>query len=183
MQDIRELIEIEGECGSNLEQNQGGRALSTPPPLKGTRQPYYLNQTEKAYHRTVAFLVAEGLTDVEIAEQVNKSVVTIANLRKQTYIEQQVLALIHGRGDAAIDKLHRAAEEAADALIDNLRQAQGKESLEVVRRTANDILDRKYGKPNQPTTTTIKKQVEEMTIADIDQRISELQRQREIKVN
>ena len=185
MINIRELIESSDECCSNLEQDQGKEQgfKSEQNPLFNTPRPQAELKNEKPYHRIVAFLIAEGHTDAEIAAMVDRTAPTIGYLRKQPHIEREVLALIHGRGDAAIDKLHRAAEEAADALIENMRKAQAEDAFEVVRKNANDILDRKYGKPNQPTTTTIKKNVEEMSLEEINQRLSELQRQREMKSN
>ena len=181
MINIQNILEEAPKCGSNLEQDQGHSSPRLP--LHNTLEPAYETKTEKGYHRLVAFLVAEGYNDKEIAAKVDRSPVTISYLRKQPHIERLIVELIHGRGDAAMDKLHKAAEEAADALISNLREAVAEGCLGEVRQTANSILDRKYGKPNQPTTVTTRKTVEEMTVAEIDQRLSELEKQREIKSN
>lgn len=178
---ITDIIGDSPQCGSNLERDQ--EFSSERKPLLNTAQPAYENQRERAYHRMVAFMVAEGYNDMEIAAKLDRSAATIGYLRKQPHIEALIVSLIHGRGDAAIDTLHKAAEEAAETLIENMRLAKKAGAFGIVRQNANDILDRKYGKPNQPTTVTTRKTVEEMTVAEIDQRLSELEKLREMKSN
>lgn len=116
-------------------------------PLLNMGEPAYVNKREQFHHRTIAFLKAEGRTNIEIAEALHMSPVTINYLVKQPHISQQILELIHRQGDKTLETLHNASLEAAEKLIEIMQEA---ENVETKRKACNDILDRRYGKPNQP---------------------------------
>jgi hypothetical protein len=60
---------------------------------------------------------------------------------------QQALKVVHGSSDAAMALLQKESLAAAERLIVIAKNAKNEE---VKRKANNDILDRKYGKPNQP---------------------------------
>lgn len=72
-----------------------------------------------------------------------------------------------------------AAEEAATELVEIMRTV---ENQEVKRKACNDILDRNYGKPNQPMSVT-KKNADEMSLEEINKRLQELSERRDRQSN
>jgi hypothetical protein len=140
------MAELNGFC-SEIEQNPEIRALWGEQP-----EPVYRNVKERFWHREVAYQLAEGRTHIDIGASLGKSPVTIGYLAKQEWMKQQVLEIIHGSGDKAMRKLHDAAELAADTLIEAMKKASESKNLDQMRKTANDVLNRKYGAPNQPYT-------------------------------
>lgn len=110
--------------------------------------PQYVNQKEQLQHRVVAFMKAEGKSNKTIADTLGKSQAHVNYLLKQPWMQKQVLELIHKTGDATMEVLHKASIEAAEYLVDVV--GNEKVNAETRRKAANDILDRKYGKPNQP---------------------------------
>lgn len=117
------------------------------PRLVNPLEPAYVLQHEKYEHRIVAFMKAQGLNDKEIAEKTGLHTVTIGYIKKQPWFEKLVLSEIHKKGEEALAVLSAATVESAKALIAIMREA---ENLETKRKACNDILDRRYGKPNQP---------------------------------
>lgn len=145
------LDESGAKIAQDLAQLEDDGARSEVRALWGERgEPAYTNKRETYRHRLIAFMLAEGRNHTDIAHQLNVSPVTINYLAKQPFISRQVLELIHQQGDEALAKLHEASLEAAETLIEVMQEA---ENAETKRKAANDILDRKYGKPNQPYTT------------------------------
>lgn len=114
------------------------------------QQPAYLLQKERPVHRLMATLIARGCTDTEIAAALGVTRHTVMAARKQPWMKELILNLVHSAGDDAMKRLHDAATRAAEILIDSLED----ESMnhETKRKTCNDILDRRFGKPNQPVT-------------------------------
>ncbi len=116
-------------------------------PLLNPTEPQYRNQREKYEHRIIAYLKAAGNSNMEVARITGYSNITINYLVRQPWMEQTILEEIHKLGDEAMQTLHQASAEAAVSLVEIARSA---ENLETKRKACNDILDRKYGKPNQP---------------------------------
>jgi hypothetical protein len=107
----------------------------------------YENQKETYAHRLIATLLAQGLTNKEIAELTGRTQANINYLAKQPFVMQQALKVVHGSSDAAMALLQKESLAAAERLIVIAKNAKNEE---VKRKANNDILDRKYGKPNQP---------------------------------
>ena len=109
---------------------------------------------EKVRHRLVAVLKATGsLTDREIAELTGYSATHVSTICKQPSAEKMILERMHGTGDAAMKVLQDASVAAAKRLV---QIAETAENMETKRKANNDILDRKYGKPNQPYSVSQK---------------------------
>lgn len=113
------------------------------------KAPAYVNKKEKYEHRVIAHLKACCKTNVEIARLTGFSPVTINYLVRQPFMEAMILGEIRQNADPALALLANAALDSAQRLIDI---AINSENDETRRKANNDILDRKYGKPNQPMT-------------------------------
>ena len=115
--------------------------------LRNATAPQYVNLREKYEHRIIAYLKAGGNSNVEVARITGMSPAAINYLVRQEWMEQNILEEIRKRGDEAMQALWNAAPVAAETLVEIAKTA---ENLETKRKACNDILDRKYGKPNQP---------------------------------
>lgn len=120
------------------------------PALRDDRPAYTEIKHEKARHRLMATLIARGCTMTEVAQALGMTLAWVSNITKQEWFREQVVQLIHSAGNDAMKRLHDAADRAAEILITSLED----ESMnhETKRKTCNDILDRRFGKPNQPVT-------------------------------
>ena len=155
---IDELLRDEADASVVPKRNET-LAEGMPPRLHNPLKPAYELQHEKYEHRVIAYMKAQGLNDKEIAERTGLSPVTIGYVKKQPWFEKLVLTEIHKHGDAALEFLAQETLEAAKRLVDIARNAENDETR---RKANNDILDRKYGKPNQPVALT-QKRAEEMS--------------------
>lgn len=121
---------------------------SVPPPLwNNTSRGAYQNQKEQLWHRGAAFMKAAGNTNVKIAELLGRTPACINYLMQQEFMQKMVLELQHENGDATLKTLSDESLYAAQRLIEIAKNADNEETR---RKANNDILDRKYGKPNQP---------------------------------
>lgn len=135
--------------------------VSEPRPLWGEQlEPQVTLKKERLRHRLISQMLAEGYDNKEVAEILGISPVTVCYVAKQPFAVEAALQAIHSGSDAVMKKLHEAADLAADKLI-GILETEGV-AAEVLRKTANDVLDRKYGKPNQPYSTQAKP-VEQMS--------------------
>jgi lambda repressor-like predicted transcriptional regulator len=124
-------------------------ARENPHRLHNARDPFYNIKREKAEHRVVCFLKAEGFTNKEIAEKTGLTTVTISNVLRQPWAQQQVLQIIHENGgDAVRQLLVTTGLKAVQRLVVEMDNEEARPSERIV--AADKILDRLYGKPNQP---------------------------------
>jgi hypothetical protein len=143
-----------------------------PRPLFNGREPAYVLKAERPEHRIIIMLKAAGRTNVEIAEATGTTPVHVAHIVKQPWAVEQILKEIENAGrEPVIEVLQGAAVEAAQTLVEVMREAENKETK---RKAANDILDRKLGKANQPITVSQNADPSTMTLEEIRQRLSEL---------
>jgi predicted transcriptional regulator len=143
---LSDLLEEKAEESRSCEE-QDRRGDASVPRLFNAGRPMYENKKEKYIHRIVAFMLAEGHTNKEIADTLELSPVTVNYYAKQKFVEEMVLGKIHENGDKTLEVLAAESLAAAERLIELAKTA---ENDEVRRKANNDILDRKYGKPNQP---------------------------------
>lgn len=111
----------------------------------------YVVQREKPFHRTIAYMFAEGKKAIEICEITGYSPFAISNLQKQPWFERTVLEMVEAHGGNRVQsfldqKVMPALETLADVMEDEETSSRDKISA------ANSILDRKFGKPNQGIT-------------------------------
>ena len=133
-------------------------------PLFNMGSPAVHLQREKAYHRMVAFLKAQGMSNVEVAERVGVTPVTVAYVSKQPFVAQMIVDEIAKAGRPEVEViLQGAALDSVNKLIEIRDSEQA--SPDVQRKAANDLLDRVFGKPNQPISHS---QVEANSLSDAE---------------
>lgn len=122
-----------------------------PDAFYGAKAPAYVMQEEKAQHRVICYLAAEGNTRNEIAEKTGFSPVMIGYTLKQPWAQKRIAEIIrqHG-GDHVEAALKGAVLDCANLLISTVRDS----SMDIKVRSSNakEILDRVYGKSNQVVT-------------------------------
>ena len=158
------LESLAAEFGSENEPNSAKDFTSPVHELRNRIEPAVELSHEKVRHRLVAVLKATGsLTDREIAELTGYSPTHVSTICKQTSAERLILERMHGTGDVAMKVLQDASVAAAHRLV---KIAETAENVETKRKANNDILDRKYGKPNQPYSVS-QKAASDLTDAEL----------------
>lgn len=118
-------------------------------PLHNPADPRHTLKREKLEHRVIIYLKSQGMTYGEIAQRTGYCKATVANVCKQPWARSIILAEITKAGRDQVETvLQGEALESVLKLID-IRDSE-KAPVETQRKAANDILDRVYGKPNQP---------------------------------
>ena len=152
--DTNILKDLEKEFGSNIEPDLQGKhedkVLRFTPLFNGTVPQVQLKR-EKPQHRLIAILKSSGLDNQEIAEMTGYTAGAISTIISQPFAQDVILGRMHESGDKAMELLQAASVKAAERLIVLAEHAKNEECK---RKANNDILDRKYGKPNQPYTVS-----------------------------
>ena len=118
-------------------------------PLFGQRDPHYAIKHERYEHRVVCFLKAEGYSNREIADKMELSPVAVSNIVRQPWAQQTILEIIQTKGGDAVQRLLEGA--AADSVLRLIEERDNEQARPEARIMAADkLLDRLYGKPNQP---------------------------------
>jgi hypothetical protein len=133
-----------------------GEAIPASPQMNGKvksmfspREPYYAIKHQRLEHMTVIYLKAQGLTNTEIAAQTGWTTVAISNLLRQPWAQEQVLEIVHQNGGNAVQQcLNANALKAVQRLVREMDNDDARPSERIV--AADKLLDRLYGKPNQP---------------------------------
>lgn len=165
-------FEAAGRPGSEVVEN-------CPNALRNPRDPYYAIQHEKAVHRMMAYMAVRGDTNKEIAEATGYSAVAVSNILRQPSSQlliaeetkrlggQEVTVVLRGKALAAVNRLARE--------LDNESTGSSQSRISA----ANSILDRLYGKPNQPITHHEGVNLDELTDEEIAKQLAELKSQRQ----
>lgn len=122
-------------------------------PLWNGTEPTIELKRESPRHRRICVLKAAGLNNKEIAELVGVTAATVGYTVTQPHGVQVILEEMGRQGNVALKVIQQATQEAAETLIEVMRVSQ---NLETKRKAANDILDRQFGKPNQPVSLDTK---------------------------
>lgn len=125
---------------------------------------------EKAIHRIIVMLTASGMSQGEIATHLGVSRGMIHDCLRQPWAKEMVVEEIQRSGRSTIDALVQGAALDSVMKLIELRDAE-KSPVETQRKAANDILDRAFGKPNQPITHR-EEQVAEMSDAELADLVS-----------
>lgn len=137
---------------------------STPYFNEGINKPAYVLQKEKAKHRFVAYLLAQGMTATEIAQKEGWSPVTINYWEKQPWMIKLVRELSDQLGKRTVlAQLHGKAAHAAQILMDSVDPSNplGLKNKDRVEK-AHEFLDRIWGKSTQPIEQ-VSKEASELT--------------------
>lgn len=141
-------------CCSNFEQDQEAPARplvqsEEPRPLHNGREPFYQIKHERLEHRMLMYLKAEGHSNVEIAKITGFSAVAVSNILRQPWAQEEVLRIVKAQGDDAVQQVLKGA--ALDSVMKLIEIRDDPHvSKETCRKASNDLLDRVFGKPNQP---------------------------------
>ena len=184
------------ECGSDIEQDRrypGAFSSDRPTPfeqsgsvkaadlgetLNNPRDPYYHIQHEKGVHRVIAYMHIRGDTNKEIAEAVGRSAVCISNVLRQPHMQVLIAEEVKKLGTQAVHVVLKGeALRTVQRLIaerDNFQQGSSQSRI----AAANALLDRTFGKPNQPITHHDGKGLDDLTDEEIKQRLDELNSQK-----
>lgn len=157
------------QYASIIEANGGDRLDN---PCHGQREPYYNNKREQPQHRHIGLLKAQGLTNKEIAEETGYTPVAVSNILRQPWIQDLIYQEMRRAGrDAVRETLEVQALPSIQKLIELRDDVEVyAKNPDIARKAANDLLDRVYGKPNQPITRTEKVELDSLT----DQQLAEI---------
>ncbi len=120
------------------------------PTLANRKAPYYHVQQEKPHHRVFLELAAKGYTVKEIGEMTGFTPVCVNNILRQPHTQQFLVNEI--RDIYSVDE--EVVTVIKDNIVDivkglvNVAKSGVNESARIA--AANSLLDRRYGKPNQP---------------------------------
>lgn len=144
----------EGPSGPSVEAIKGPRMsemVGDAPALANRKAPYYHVQQEKPHHRVFLELAAKGYTVKEIAEMTGFTPVCVNNILRQPHTQQFLvneIRDIYSVDEEVVTVIKDNAVAAVTTLAGIVRDAQAKGSDRIA--AANALLDRRYGKPNQP---------------------------------
>lgn len=120
-------------------------------PLHNPSDPRWTLKREKPEHRLIIYLKCNGFTNREISNKTGYHICTVNNICKQPWARAIILAEITKAGRDQVETvLQGEALESVLKLVD-IRDSE-KAPVETQRKAANDLLDRIYGKPNQPVS-------------------------------
>lgn len=142
------------ESCSSFEQDSesvalAGSASSEEPDLHNGRDPHYNIKHERLEHRVIIYLKAEGLSNKEVAEVSGFTPVAVSNILRQPWAKRRVLEIIQSKGSDAVETVLKSSALDSIYKLIELRDSPLTQP-ETQRKSANDLLDRLFGKPNQP---------------------------------
>jgi len=122
-----------------------------PPLLHNRKAPQYVRQQEQAWHRVALERAALGYTAKEIAEYLGCSAVTVQDILRQPHYQQEQVNIIR-RNTSEDDKVYEAVKENVHEAVQTLASIMKDREVSPAYRIAacKELLDRRYGKPNQP---------------------------------
>jgi hypothetical protein len=138
-------IEPRKEYCSSIEQDRADQGLFN------VQEPRWARNKEKMVDRVAAFMHLEGMSNKEIADHLGVHPLTISNTLRQPWVQDLMVQEAKKLGRDAVKRLiEESALKSVEVLIE-VRDSD-KANLDTRRKAANDLLDRVYGKPNQPIT-------------------------------
>jgi len=144
------------------------REVPPPPPLHGQTIPPVINKRETPAHRVMLELSAQGFMNKEIAQMLGRTSVNVNNVLRQPALQHTLVEECRRQAEAdqrvvEIIKLNVAA--ATQVLVDIARDDKAKNSDRIA--AVNALLDRRYGKPNQPINRNSEVDLATLTIGEI----------------
>ena len=130
--------------------------------LFNPQQPLHTLQKERPEHRIVIYLKAQGYSHKEIGEITGYSPQAVMYICRQPWAQERIVKVIHDGGQDAVNTLLKGA--AVDA-VQRLITEQDNDNASPRERisAANSILDRVFGRPNQPMTHYRAEDLEKMS--------------------
>ena len=121
------------------------------PLLFNHKAPFHVNKKERPIHRVMIELAAKGYNNREIADMTERSAVNVNNALRQPHSQQFLADTIRAKvseDERVVELIKDNAFALADKLV-KLALAPTTHPRDVIA-AANSILDRRYGKANQP---------------------------------
>jgi len=125
--------------------------IGDAPALANRKAPFYHVQQEKPHHRVFLELSAKGYTVKEIAEMTGFTAVCVNNILRQPHTQQFLvneIRDIYSVDEEVVTVIKNNAVAAVETLATIVKDEKAKGSDRIA--AANALLDRRYGKPNQP---------------------------------
>lgn len=144
-------------------------------PLHNRKRGGVVLQQEQLHHRIFALLKAQGHDCREIAELTGYTATTVQYTLAQPWMEALILKEVMRIGRTKIAAVLDAEVLPSVKKLIDVRDSE-KASPDVQRKAANDLLDRVFGKPNQPISRTedTAKDARLMSDAEIAEEIQKL---------
>ena len=147
-----------GDAVESITNSPLGRPVETwvegvedPPELQNRKKPYYENKQERPNHRMMIELAAKGYDVKEIAKMTGYTPVCVNNILRQPNLQKALVSDIR--------KQVSADEEVVEVIRQNVVKAvklyesvldDPKADIKAKMEAAERMLNRRYGKPNQP---------------------------------
>lgn len=162
---------------TDLEQALSGEGLRleivAPPEMHNPRKPNYEIQSEKPWHRILAYKMAMGHSVRRCAEELHKTPEHIRDVAKQAWFQRNLETIVHEQFEDDIIKLIQGATvESVLTLVDLQANAQS----ETVRANAAKSLLDTYFK-HRPDDSTEEATDPQAELAALQREREELQRQ------
>lgn len=126
------------------------KSVNSDLPLQ-QRAPGYQFKKERVVHREILEYIAKGYTDVEIASMTGFTPPTIGNVRKHPMYQDSLLGEVKRRlneDTEVVEFIKRNVVSAVETLADVMNDDKARNSDRI--SAAEALLNRRYGKPNQP---------------------------------
>lgn len=130
-------------------------------------KPFYERQKEAAWWRHVAILRAQGKTYRAIADELDKTAVTIADICRHEVVRKMILEELDKISGSKMEKRFKVEVDETIEVITNIRDNAMKESDKL--KACELILDRAAGKATQKTEVSVKqdpKDIEDVNVLD-----------------
>ncbi len=138
------------------------------PLLHNAKPPFYYVKSEKPQHRVMLEYAAQGYTVKEIAEMTGFTSVAVSNILRQPHAQQVMVEEIKQQSridDPVIELIASNVKAAVSTLAEIMHNQDARSSDRIA--AAREILDRKYGKPNQPVTHKEDVDLEKLSDAEL----------------
>jgi membrane-associated HD superfamily phosphohydrolase len=137
---------IEESCFQSLKST-----AEDSPLLANRKEPQRVNQQERPNHRVFLELAAKGYDVKEIAAQTGYTPACINNALRQPHLQQTLVDAIHkfaNEDEKVVELIKDNVARAVNVLVGIMhdKEAHNRDRISA----AMALLDRRYGKPNQP---------------------------------
>lgn len=109
------------------------------------------HKKEKWEHRICAYLKAQGYSNVEIAAKTGYTPAGIWQIMQLPWVKEVIRTEINKNGQAAVEQLLKASTFDSVCKLLEVRDNPNAQPRDVIA-ASKELLDRVYGKPNQPIT-------------------------------
>ena len=146
--DLSEFLTSFESSGPIQKMNQTGLK---PELLFNAAKPKQLRKKEQPAHTAMAQLAAEGYQGTEIARILGRHPHTVNDVLRQPYAQDRVVKCVrdtHGTDHEVVEIIKETVVAAVNLLAETIVDSKQKRSDRIL--AAEKILERRYGKANQP---------------------------------